>query len=411
MRDRWLELLRDLPVSINNLADPSILRDSTAAKLNTLIQDKHTGPVALITKGDLSSPWWRERLAYWSEHLNLFVFASISHLPKTMEPAPTESRYRTLAAAREAGAFAIAYPRPLIYTYNDSPEVLSEIFHRSVEAGAHAIVSSGFRGDQQVIDSAGLKDVPAPDQQEWMKTLKLTAQKAAEYMVELSDHLNIPYWTRTQCAVSHLLGKKRSLNPYYMAPDFADCQRCPISASCTGTAQFVQPVPGSIELLEHLGFKVEVHTASERYKKCDVKVRSQCSLCCTNCPVAPAQMGVPYVNIRNHKNEVPSWGEMSFARFITGGLLATEPSIPPGENSNVELHPRFLMPGGKNGEGSLYLINSWSVWSEYLSANKCLRCSYCFLSMFEDILPPELSVTVGMSPARILDLEGVFVRG
>lgn len=114
MRQEWEKLLRDLPVSINNLADPSILRVSTEAKLNQLVADKHTGAVAIITKGDLSSPWWKERLKYWANNLNLFVFASISHLPKEMEAAPTENRYKTLTAAREAGAWAIAYIRPIM---------------------------------------------------------------------------------------------------------------------------------------------------------------------------------------------------------------------------------------------------------------------------------------------------------
>lgn len=406
MQDRWLELLRDLPVSVNNLADPSILRDSTERKMNALVEDGHTGAVALITKGDLSSPWWRDRLQYWAHHLNLIVFASISHLPKEMEPAPTESRYRTLASARDAGAKAIAYIRPIIHTINDSPEIIREMFERSVNAGAQAIVSSGFRGDASVVESAGIGHIPAPDAQDWMKTLKLTPQQTAEFMVQLAASLNIPYWTRTQCAVAYLSGKSRSLNPYYVAPSFVGCDRCPLQNSCAGAAQFIQPVPGSVELLRYLGFQVEVHTASERYQCCNVEIRSQCKLCCTNCPKVP-DMGAPYINIRAHNGSMPSWGEMSLARFLTGGLLATDPLIPPGENSNVRLHPRFAMPDG-NGEGVLYGVNSWMVWSEYVPASKCLKCSYCFLSMFENVLPPELQVTVGMSPSRILQLEQVM---
>jgi hypothetical protein len=96
---------------------------------------------------------------------------------------------------------------------------------------------------------------------------------------------------------------------------------------------------------------------------------------------------------------------MSLARFLTGGMLATDPAIKPGENSNIRLHPRFKIPDGKSGVGGLYGVNSWMVWSEYLPREKCLKCSYCFLSMFKDILPPELQVTVGASPASILDWE------
>lgn len=399
--NQWKDLLREIPVSVNNLADPSIIRESTEAKLNALVEDGHTGAVALITKGDLSSAWWQPRLKYWASNLNLFVFASISHLPKEMEPASTEARYRTLQAAKDAGAYAIAYIRPIIHTINDRPELIREMFSRSVEAGADAIVSSGFRGDAEVISSAKMQDVSAPDGQNWMRTLKLTPKATADLMVELSEEMGIPYWTRTQCAVAALMGKSRSLNPYHIAPKFAGCDRCSIKDSCAGAAQFMRPRPGSLELLRHLGFQVDLHTATEAYESCDVKIRSECTLCCTNCPKAPS-LGIPYINLRAHDGSVPSWGEMSFARFVTGGMLATDPAIPPGENSNIRLDPRFDMSSG------LYGVNSWMVWSEYVPASKCLKCSYCFLSMFSDVLPPELRVTVGMSPSRILELERVL---
>lgn len=224
-------------------------------------------------------------------------------------------------------------------------------------------------------------------------------------MIQLANELNIPYWTRTQCAITYLSGKKRSLNPYYIAPKFVGCERCPIQSSCQQASQFINPQADSVNLLQYLGFQVQVYTPQELYKNCEVEIRSQCQLCCTNCPVAPANLGIPYINIRNSKGEVPTWGEMSLARFLTGGMLATDPLIPPGENSEIRLDSRFKVPNGLNGEGGLYGVNSWLVWSEYLPKDKCFKCSYCFLSMFEDVLPDELRVTVGMSPVRILDLE------
>lgn len=402
--DQFRALLRSLPVSVNNLADPVILRDSTAAKLDALVADGHTGPVALITKGNMNTPWWRERLTGWAAKLNLFVFSSISELPKDMEPMSRRHRYQTLRAARECGAFAVAYVRPIIHTVNDSPETIERIFRTAVDYGAHAIVSSGFRGDDEVVESAGLEGVEAPDGQHWSKILKLTPQSTADFMRELAAELGVPYWTRTSCAVAGLNEWKRSLNPYHMAPKFAGCDYCPLKATCLGGAQFQRPLEGSLALLEHLGFQVQEHTPSARYQRCDVERRQECSLCCTNCPVAPANYGVPYVNLRAWDGSIPSWGEMSFARFLTGGMLATDPAIKPGENSNVRLAPRFAVPSGQ-GIGGLYGVNSWMVWSEYVPKNKCFRCSYCFLSMFEDVLPPELEVTVGCSPVQILDWE------
>lgn len=398
-------LLRDIPISINNLADPVILRDSTAKKLDVLVEDRHTGPVALITKGSINNAWWRERLAYWSRHLNLFVFVSISELGLEWEKAASsEQRYRNLQTARDAGAYAIAYIRPIIHGVNDSVETISRMFEQSYLHGAHAIVSSGFRGDQQTIESAGMQDLPAPDGQDWMKTLKLTPQITAEFMVEKAATIGIPYWTRTSCCVAALMGQRRSINPYYVAPKFVGCERCPLSDTCSKQAQFMQPREHSLEFLRYLGYRIESHTATARYERCGVEVRSQCTLCCTNCPRTP-DMGAPYVNLRRHDGSMPSWGDMSLARFLTGGMLVTDPGIPPGENSNVTLHPRFKMPDGRFGVGGLYGVNSWMVWSEYLPAGKCFKCRYCFLGMFKDNLPEELQVTVGMSPSRLLGYE------
>lgn len=167
----------------------------------------------------------------------------------------------------------------------------------------------------------------------------------------------------------------------------------------------MRPAANSVAFLEYLGYQVEEHTASARYQRCDVQIRSECALCCTNCPKAPDAFGVPYLNLRRHDGGLPSWGDLALARFLSNGMLVTDPSIPPGEDSNAILHPRFQFPDGTQGVGGLYAVNSWMVWSEYLPANKCLKCSYCFLSMFKDILPPELSITVGMSPSRLLDYE------
>jgi len=404
----YADLLRDLPVSVNNLADPVILRDSTAAKMQSLIDDRHAGAVAIITKGNLNNAWWREHLAYWAAHLNLFLFVSISELGQSYEKgASIEQRYRNLTTAREAGAKAIAYIRPIIHTVNDSPATIRRMFTNAVAAGCHAIVSSGFRGDEQTVEDAGLLGVAAPDGQYWSKILKLTPQTTAEYMVELAAQLGVPYWTRTQCAVAALSGYKNSLNPYHIAPSFVGCDRCPIADSCLHRAQFLQPKAGSIELLRHLGFEVEVHTAGERFKRCDVQRRQECTLCCTNCPVAPANFGVPYVNIRAYDGSIPSWGEMSFARFLTGGVLCTDPQILPGEFSEVRLHPRFNLPDGMNGQGGLYGVNSWMIWSEYVPKNKCFKCSYCFLNMFADQLPEAYQKTVGISPVQILSYENV----
>lgn len=404
MNEQYARLLRGLPVSVNNLADPALLRDSTAAKLDTLAADGHTGPVALITKGNLGTFWWRERLPGWASQLDLFVFASISGLPREIEPSPTEHRFATLRAAREAGARPICYLRPIVAGRNDRPEVLRPLLERAADAGAHAVVSSGFRGDEETVEATGLADVEAPDGQHWSRTLKITSQATSDWLVEETTRLRLPYWTRTSCAVAALRGDRYGVNPYHMAPKFVGCERCPLQATCMGGAQFRGPAPGSVDLLRHLGFEVTEHTPAARYSRCEVQRRQSCSLCCTNCPVAPASFGVPWLQVRQGGG-LPSWGDMSFARFVSGGMLCTDPDIKPGEDSRVSLHPRFRVPDGTSGVGPLYAVNSWCVWSEYLPMEQCLRCSYCFLRMFRDQLPEAMRKTVGCSPSQVLSWE------
>lgn len=395
-------LLRALPVAVNNLADPAILRDSTARKLDQLVADGHTGPVALITKGNLGIPFWRERLPYWAERLNLFVFASISGLPSTVEPAPTEGRFATLRAARDAGAKAVCYLRPITAGLNDTPEVLAPLIQRAVDSGAHAVVSSGFRGDEATVAATGLTNTPAPDGQYWSKVLKIASQSISDWLVEETGRLAVPYWNRTACAVAALSHHAHSVNPYHMAPGFVGCSRCPLQSTCAAPAPLRGPRPGSVDLLRRLGYRVVEHTPAARFERCNVQKRQSCTLCCTNCPTAPEKFGVPWVQVRGFDGGLPSWGDMSFARFLTGGVLATDPLIQPGEDSNVRWAPHIQVPDGTQGVGGIYAVNSWTVWSEYLPANKCLRCKYCFLGMFEDSLPPAMTRTVGCSPAQVL---------
>src|SRR5262249_14870000 len=91
------------------------------------------------------------------------------------------------------------------------------------------------------------------------------------------------------------------------------------------------------------------------------------------------------------------------ARFITGGMLCTHQGLSSQEVSAVQLHPRFWMPDGSQGEGPLYVTTSWLMWSEYLPKERCFKCSYCFVGLYKDHLPQAVRGTVGMSPVRLLD--------
>ncbi len=392
--------LRDLPIAINALADPAILRESSASKLDQLVEDQHTGPVAIITKGNLDTEWWRPRLKRWVKSLDLYIFASISGLPKSYEPVSLENRFKTLQIAREVGATSICYLRPIVPGVNDSPELLKGLVEKAHFAGCHAVVSSGFRGAESIVEDSGFKERHKKWEHGWLPSVKLHTNDMESFVRTLCREQGIGFWTGTSCAVSALRGEAQSRSPYHIAPQFAGCETCSIRDTCYGTRMTMKPKPGSLELLRFLGFRVSFDSPDPTKAPCPVTVRSQCSLHCTNC-TRSSDFGYPTVRMRRWNGTPPSWGDLCLGRFLTGGMLCTDSELSDKEESTIALAPQFAL--ANKGAGSLYATTTWMMWSEYLPKEKCFKCSYCFVGMYKDSLPAPMQGTVGISPVRLLE--------
>ena len=73
--NQWKDLLRDLPVSVNNFyGDPTLQWLNTLGKLENLLKEKHRGPVGLITKGKLTQKMVGELAYFRAKGLNVMVF-------------------------------------------------------------------------------------------------------------------------------------------------------------------------------------------------------------------------------------------------------------------------------------------------------------------------------------------------
>lgn len=391
--------LRALPVTINGLADPAILRQSTEEKISCLIQDEHTGPVALVTKGDFSTSWWKPRLAEWSKQLDLHIFASISGLPRSYEPVATRHRFRTLAAAAQSGAKAICYLRPIVPGVNDSYENLSSIIQEAASNGAHAIVTSGFRGDETIVSESGF-ELATTEHTDWLPSVKLNQHMTEDTLRACAATAKIGLWTGTACAVAALNGDSHSMAPYHLATQFGGCSHCELKHTCADSALARGPRSGSLELLGFLGYHAKFVQAKKSPELCDVLQRSDCPQHCTNCTNAATRFGTPHIILERWDGTVPSWGDLCLARFLTGGMVCTHPQLSSKEESTITLSPRFGF--SSNGAGSLYATTSWLMWSEYLPREQCFGCSYCFVGMYKDRLPAPMKGTVGASPVRIL---------
>lgn len=395
-RSRIIELVKQLPVSVNNIADPSLQYESTAKKLSALFSMGHNGPVGLITKGNLSSQRWRELLKDSGRKLPIYLFSTISGLPDSVEPVAQEHRFKTLRSAREAGVKSIMYLRPLVHGLNDGLEELAVLLKRAADSGAHAIVASGIKAAEEGhLGYPGLDAAPPADGQGWTTERKVIAYNVEQALHGLANNVGLPLFRRTQCAVAYLSGAKRSLQPYDLAPQHSGCEWCPLKGTCTDRSSEMVPTQGALELLDTFGYDVEFHPASDTFSRCTYAAteRHKCDDCCTTCDELKS---APWIDVKSTPTgATPSWGDFALVRFLTGGVL-TYSSGEHTRDGTVNIPT----------ETPLYAVNSWTLWGDSLPWDECFRCIYCFLPKQFNGEKVQTN-TVGANPAVLLEYLGI----
>jgi len=245
-KEQWRQILRELPVAVNNFyGDPVIQWKNTIEKLESLEKSRHAGPVGIIMKGKLNEVKVAELKEKKEKGLNLVTLISISELPE-LEGTGSAHRYENIRMLTEAGVPAIAYIRPMMPPFNTSEEIVGKIFSQLKEAGCTSAVTSGFRGDEALVERL------APDERvQWAMRVKVMPGEIFERIKKHAEANGIQLFTRTACAVSAATGSERTYNPYYNSPDLVKCAElnCPIQDTC---APLSEPKEGSLELIKRL---------------------------------------------------------------------------------------------------------------------------------------------------------------
>jgi hypothetical protein len=303
--EAWRDLLRHVPVSVNNYyGDPTIQWHNTIEKLDKLLASRHSGPVGIITKGKISATYARQIADFREKGLDIILFFSISELPQ-FEHVAMRHRYDNIAVCNARGIPCVAYVRPMTPPYNTSPEIIDTIFEDLKRVGADAIVSSGFRGDENLI-----KDMTPDETVRWALHVKLMTKDVFERMRDRALENGMRFFTRTSCAVSYLSKDTRTYNPYYNSPNLVRCDevRCPLRDTCSSP---VVPKEHSLDFMEFLGYEIEYKRGRD-----DITCRVQpdkrlgCPSCCTTC----FMLDVPRLMVKNANG----LGDFTFIRFVTG---------------------------------------------------------------------------------------------
>ncbi len=382
IKREFIDLMKDLPVTVNNLIpDPLLQWSNTVKKLEALAESGHTGPVSIITKGAFSPKKCDILRGFQDRGLRLVVLCSISEL-QSMERAPMEPRYENIKLLGEVGVPAIGYVRPLTPPYNTDKETLTKIFRNLSRVGCKATVVSGFRGDEALVEKMGKSE-----KVEHVLRVKLMYKELWDDVLALSQEFGVQLFTRTSCAVDFLLGNEVTFNPYYNSPKLAKCEeiRCPMIGTCKGPKE---PRENSLKFLRFLGYDVEFERGDGCTHLCTVKPdkRTQCKSCCTTCYVLG---GNPRVLVKGDVN----LADLSFCRFITG-MTSQQPGINDTGAKDIA-HVTFKnFPWVK-----AQVQNTWWVLANS-KESKCFGCTYCIVDGYYNEYE---SGEVGFVPADLID--------
>jgi hypothetical protein len=382
----WTELLRQIPVSVNNFyGDPLIQWQDTCEKLEDLARTKHSGPVSIITKGKFTKKHIEELKDFEKRGLRIVVFISISEMPQ-FEKVGMEHRYENIRLLSEYGIPNVAYIRPLTPPYNTSKEVIELIFEKLSRVGAKTVVASGFRGDDNLV-----KDMSPDDKIQWTMRVKIMSKDVYAFLKENSEKYGIQLFTRTSCAVSCLLGDSVTYNPYYNSPNLVKCSElhCPLVETCKPP---LMPKEGSLEFARFLGYDVEL-IEGDNCTRCKVEPdkRLSCPSCCTSCFLVKT-------NRVSVKGKV-GLGDIALIRFLTGMLAMQVGKVDGGDkNVGVVTLPNFSEIGG------LQCLNSW--WPYAHVGKTCFDCTYCMEKYYGSG-----RVDFGFAPADLMDKIVSYKKG
>lgn len=367
------EQLRKIPVAINcYYGDPTLQWGDTLAKIRALANDKHLGPVGIITKGKITLDMAKELAAL--DLPGLIVIVSISELPKGFEKVGHKHRYETIANCKKAGVKTFAAIRPLTPPYNTSKKVITKIFTNLEKAGCETACVSGFRGDAKLI-----KEMNPDNATKWV--LRVKQMSGLDEIVDIAKNHKVKVFTRMACTVSYMLKRNGTYNPYWGSPQLVRCEKinCPMIKTCGP----VKPDPMVMKWLEKIGYKLEWQPAPRAICKYSSDTRLNCKSCCTTCFVQKQ----PRIVVHNAKN----LGDLTFCRFALGGTLCVQPGMIDGGAKDVG-HVKMIQ---KQLDFQVHSINTWFVWANQM--DRCFDCKYCISKYYPNKGP------VGCVPSKLFD--------
>lgn len=215
------------PVSINNSSTDPLLpkvRQSTFKAIEILDKAGFCNPFIIISKLKFSQA--EVELLRALRNIKPFFFASLSLIPKHIEPAPVGLRLRNLQQLKDAGVPSIMYFRPIVKGWNDSPGIIE----KALQVGqkyCKAICIGSLRMAPTIREEIAKVGEYLDDFPDDFHAKKMEDEIEERVLGIYKKHdLTVPLFKHSSCAVSYLMNWK-NYNELFRNPKKNCLETCP----------------------------------------------------------------------------------------------------------------------------------------------------------------------------------------
>lgn len=224
-------LFRKLPVAVNlYYGDPFLPSqiESTYNYLISLKKSNHSGPVVIVTKGDISKINWLNDNTF--EGLDLHIALSTFGITHEYDKHSHSQFIKNLE-------FNIKYKksiefRPICNGINDSYYIIEGVFKLANKYNL-SIGYSGLQGKPDMVEywkNEGYNFIPYTGYEFGHK--KSISNDVQNIFDNLSLKYNVPIFRKTSCLISHVHNLERDYNAHYYRPGEMNCKSCIMKDKC-----------------------------------------------------------------------------------------------------------------------------------------------------------------------------------
>lgn len=268
-------LLRRIPVVVNIFyGDPVMYSEETVKCLELLEESKHTGPVVIITKGDLDSVAGRQILERdWNLNIhfglsyfgtpvydNRGTFRVVQDNLEYIQKVNHLMNYKY----KQKYTYNIEY-RPIIKNINDSEWHFDTIF--KIASKYHSSIAySGLQVEKELAEKIKKENLPFEPYDGFDFGMKKNLSKDIEDKLHAySVQYNVPIFKKTSCAITFAQYLPRDYNAHYYRPNEVGCTTCVRKALCHAykrdnvSCRYLDKLPFDLKLVWKQHHKCRLH--------------------------------------------------------------------------------------------------------------------------------------------------------